>query len=518
MRKTLLAVSSMAVLVIGMLSPPAAQAATNAYTAIGHPLTAPGLSQTEYFCYTGAPDGTPTPLERQGGTIGASALGWQIPIAGSAVGPRAVLAGDPYTLDKFSVDVLAPTGATGYAVVYFEDDGNGDDFSTNKGFVDLNVPASASWQTLDLSQLTYKWTWTFNGVEQTGPFSDTIQGFALDSGTISQARFDVVLGCDAEQFYLDRLMIGHSVNSVSYDFEAKPVVIVDPVCHPGHVTPECPADPVTPVVQHHVAHLEWSTDGKTVQDGNTVTIRYGQSLWMLGHGHLHADSGDIWYSGLGTLAAEGTTAAAPTLLRGAFDPTHYAAIKVAPRETTIYRFTADAHEGHPATSSEPVTVRVASRVRAKVLDRHLVEGQKLAVKGRVGPEVKGAKVTLQRQVGGRWGNVTATRTGRGGKFTLTAPARTPGTWKLRVKVATTSSNVGTTTGSAKVKVDRYVPPKPQQPPPPPPQDSTPETTTSVATPQAPQVSNTAPTPPDRPTATGRVVARAGGVDAPTSKG
>ena len=262
-------------------------------------------------------------------------------------------------------------------------------------------------------------------------------------------------------------MIGHSVNSVSYDFEAKPVP-----------TPT----PPPPAVQHHVAHLEWSTDGKEVHDGNSVTIRYGQSLWMLGHGHVHADTGNIWYSGVGTLSAEATKASAPTLLRGAFDQTHYAAVKVAPAQTTIYRFTADAHEGHAATSTDPVTVHVASRVRAKVRDRHLVEGQKLVVKGQVGPEVRGVKVTLQRKVGSKWVRLTTSKTRKGGRFTLATRTRTPGTWKVRVKVATTSTNVGTTTGSAKVQVDRYVPPKPKQPPPPPSHDSTPESTAPVATP------------------------------------
>ena len=224
------------------------------------------------------------------------------------------------------------------------------------------------------------------------------------------------------------------------------------------------------------------------------------------HGHLHAATGNVWYSGLGTLSAERTKGSAPSPLRGAFDPTHYAALKVAPTENTIYRFTADPHEGHAATISDPVTVRVQSRVRAKLLDRHLIEGQKLAVKGKVGPEVKGVKVTLQRKLGSRWKNLTASQTGRGGKFTLTTKASNPGTWKLRVKVATTSTNVGTKTGSARVRVDRYVPPKPKQGPPSPPVDNTPEVTADVETPEPPKVTSTAPTPPDRPTPTGRTVA------------
>lgn len=503
MRKTLLAASSLASLVFGLVAPPPAVAADATHTVVGHPLTAPGLAQQTYLC-AGSTAATPTLLERQGGTAGASALGWQMTPAGTTVGPRAILAGDPTTLNRFEIDVLAPTGTTGWAHVYFEDNGDGDDFSQNDGWIPLTIPASGSWQHLDLSQLTYKWDWWVDSVYQ-GQYNNTIQGFAGDSGFIANATFDVVLGCGAEQFYLDRLMIGHSVNSVAYDFEAKPVV--PPPCHPGHVTPECPG----PVVEHHVAHLEWSTDGKAVQDGTSVTIRYGQGVWLLGHGHVHAASGNIWYSGLGTLSAERTTASPSTAFRGAFTPTQYAAIKVAPTETTIYRFTADAHEGHPATVSEPVTVHVQSKVRARLLDRHLIEGQKLAVKGKVAPEVKGVKVTLQRKVGRRWSSITTSRTGGGGKFTLATQARTPGSWKLRVKVATTSTNVGTLTGSATVKVDRYVPPRKHQAPPTPAVDHTPELAAPVVTPDPPKVTATAPTPPDRPTPTGRKAAVAGGM-------
>lgn len=492
MRKTLITAISLALLALGLVAPPPALAADATYTVTGHPLTAAGLSQQTYTCIDGVPQVTPTLLERQGGTAGASALGWQVTPAGWTIGPRAVLAGDPYTLNRFEIDALAPTGTTGWAHVYFEDDGDGTQLSVNDGWVNLTLPASGSWQHLDLSQLTYTWDWWVDDVYQ-GQYSDTIQGFAGDSGAISQATFDVVLGCGGEQFFLDRLMIGHSVNSVAYDFEAKPV------------------PPPPPPPQHHVAHLEWSTDGKAVQDGSSVTIRYGQSLWMLGHGHVHADSGNSWYSGVGTLSAQRTTGATLPPLRGAFDQTHYAAMKVAPTETTIYRFTADAHEGHAATLSDPVTVHVQSKVRARVLDRHLVEGQKLAVKGKITPGTKRVKVTLQRRAGGRWTSLTATRTGAGGKFSLTTTARTPGKWKLRVKVNTTSSNVGTVTRSATVKVDRYVPPKPrpQQPPPPPAVDPTPEATAPVDTTAPTKLTASAPTPPDRPTPTGRISAGGG---------
>lgn len=503
MRKTLITAISLALLALGLVAPPPALAADATYTVTGHPLTAAGLSQQTYTCIDGVPQVTPTLLERQGGTAGASALGWQVTPAGWTIGPRAVLAGDPYTLSKFEIDALAPTGTTGWAHVYFEDDGDGTQLSVNDGWVNLTLPASGSWQHLDLSQLTYTWDWWVDDIYQ-GQYSDTIQGFAGDSGAISQATFDVVLGCGGEQFFLDRLMIAHAVNSVSYDFEAKPVPPV--VCHPGHVTPECPA-PVDH--KHHMAHLEWSTTGKDVQVGNAVTIRYGESVWMLGHAHVHSDlNGDSWYSGVGNLTSQLQAGSSVTTESGAFGPSQYAAVKETPERTTIYRFTAAAQDGFPAVTSKEVTVYVQAKVRARVLDKHLVQGQKLAVKGKITPGTKRVKVTLQRRAGGRWTSLTASRTGAGGKFSLTTSARTPGKWKLRVKVNTTSSNVGTVTRSATVKVDRYVPPKPrpQQPPPPPSVDPTPEVTAPVDTTEPTKLTASAPTPPDRPTPTGRISA------------
>ena len=488
MRRTLLAATATTALAVALLAPPPAQAAANSYVVQGHPITAaPGLALVGDTCAGGGTPPTVTELELDGGAIGGSALGWSVNQAASEAGPAATLAGDPDLLSTFELSVHAPAGTTGHAYVRLDWDAD----TYYVGWSQLAVPAGGWWQ-FNLSDDSYSW-FRYDAGTETSYAPATIQQFITGPGFTS-AKLGALFGCGGEQFYVDRLVVANAENSSTYDFEKKPLP---------------PPPPPAPAVQHHVAHLEWSTDGKEVHDGNSVTIRYGQSLWMLGHGHVHADSGNIWYSGLGTLSAEATTASAPTLLRRAFDQTHYAAVKVAPAETTIYRFTADAHEGHAATSTDPVTVHVASRVRAKVRDRHLVEGQNLVVKGQVGPEVKGVKVTLQRKVGSKWLRLTTSKTRKGGKFTLTTRTRTPGTWKVRVKVATTSTNVGTTTGSAKVQVDRYIPPKPKQPPPPPSNDSTPESTAPVATPVAPQVTSTAPVPPDRPTPTGRVEAVGG---------
>lgn len=499
MRRTVFAAIMTTVLGVATLSAPAAHGATNAYVVSGHPVTAaPGIAEATYLCYTGAPAATATRTERDGGTVGTGALGWQMTPAGSVIGPRVTLAGDPTTLSSFRTDVLAPSGTTGWVHVYFEDNGDGDDLVKNDGWAEVSLPASGSWQTLDVTNWNYTWDWWINGVYQ-DQATDTVQHFAGVSGAITQATFDVVLGCNGQPFYLDALAVRHSVNQVSYDFEKAPAPA--PVCHEGHTMPGCPGPTDT---GHLMAHMEWSTDGSTVQSGSSVTIRYGQSLWMLGHSHVHfADGRNEWYSGVGRLyqtPAKGTQTLA---LSGAFSPTQYAALRVAPKTNTIYQFAVDAHAPHPATTSDPVTVWVQSKVKAKVLDKQLIQGQRLAVKGRILPATKRVKVALQRYSRGAWRRVTSSRTQKGGWFDLDTVARDPGTWKVRVSVATTGANVGTTTKAAKVTVKKYVPPRKHQPPPPPQADPTPEVSTNVSTDAPTQVSTSAPKPPPRPTNTGR---------------
>jgi hypothetical protein len=205
-------------------------------------------------------------------------------------------------------------------------------------------------------------------------------------------------------------------------------------------------------------------------------------------------------------------------LNGAFSPTQYAALRVAPKSNTIYQFAVDAHAPHPATTSAPVTVWVQSKVKAKVIDKQLVEGQKLAVKGRILPAAKRVKVTLERRAGGSWKNLGSSKTKKGGWFDIATTARQPGRWKVRVTVATTGSNVGTTTKPVAVVVKKYVPPKKPKPgrPPKPPVDPTPEVS-NVATPTPTQVSTQAPKPPPRPTSTGRVAVAGGVTDASATR-
>ena len=50
--------------------------------------------------------------------------------------------------------------------MYFEDNGDGDDLVQNYGWAEVSVPASSSWQTLDVTNWLYDWRWYVNGVDQ----------------------------------------------------------------------------------------------------------------------------------------------------------------------------------------------------------------------------------------------------------------------------------------------------------------------------------------------------------------
>lgn len=482
MRRTVIGAATLT-LAAGGLAPPPASAAANAYVISGHPITAaPGMLLVGDSCGGGGQP-TVTELARQGGTVGSGALGWRVDQADSEAGPAIELAGDPATLSAARVDVYAPTGTTGHAYAWFPESAT----SYWVGWRSFSVPAG-QWIQNDLTNVTYTWSLYNNGQWVSDTESRwSIQDWADGAGA-TVSRVGVLLGCGGEEFYVDRMFAANAQHSASYDFEPKPPP---------------PPPPPPPPHEHLKTHLEWMTADKVIRTGDSLTVRYGQTLWMLGHSHIHSTAGDSWYSGVGTLYETPARGARRVALNGAFSPSAYAALRVSPESKTIYEFAVPAHGPHEATQSGQVTVYVQSRVKAKVRDKSLVQGQKLAVEGKIVPAAKGVQVTLQRLVGKKWKKVATSRTGKGGRFTVAARASVPGTWKTRVKVATTGLNVGTTTKTAKVQVRKYVPPRKNQPPPPPPVDSTPETSTPLSTPTPTQVQTTAPPPPPRPPNTDR---------------
>ncbi|GIF11757.1 M4 family metallopeptidase [Actinoplanes teichomyceticus] len=124
---------------------------------------------------------------------------------------------------------------------------------------------------------------------------------------------------------------------------------------------------------------------------------------------------------------------------------------VRPTATSAYRVRlADAMGLWPATSAAPwATVRYA--VSAKASSAKPKAGKKITISGSVRPARAGAKVTLQRAVGGRWVTLNNTTTSAGGGYSVKR-AFSRGTWKLRVVVAGGTANATGTSSTLTVKV------------------------------------------------------------------
>ncbi|MBW6439174.1 M4 family metallopeptidase [Actinoplanes hulinensis] len=120
-----------------------------------------------------------------------------------------------------------------------------------------------------------------------------------------------------------------------------------------------------------------------------------------------------------------------------------------PATTTTYRVTYPGSSGMwPATSTTATaTVRYAATVKAGTLKPK--PGKKIKITGTVRPARPGVKVTLQRWSGGKWINVTNSKTTATGTYTFSR-AFPKGTWTLRVVVAGGSYNATGTTRSIRL--------------------------------------------------------------------
>jgi hypothetical protein len=102
---------------------------------------------------------------------------------------------------------------------------------------------------------------------------------------------------------------------------------------------------------------------------------------------------------------------------------------------------AQAREASSGRQIQPVAVAAAMRVASR--SRGTLNGGRLAVSGRLLPELAGRVVSLQSRFGSHWRTVARTKTGRHGGFTLRfKPA--PGSHGLRVRFAGDSANTAST--------------------------------------------------------------------------
>ncbi|WP_107764293.1 hypothetical protein [Nocardioides terrigena] len=462
-----------ALLPLTLLAPPA-HAAETAYVVAGHAAlaTTPNLRLVGDSCTSVVSPPLQYNLAQASGTLGSHALGWQLGSTGYEVGPVAFTP-EPASLGAFEVDLLAPGGSSrGHVFARYYQDAD----TYWQGWAPLTA-STTTWQRYNLLGVQLTWSQYDQGAfVQTWPGTYTVPGFTQFLGNGNGVELGVLMGCDGEAFYADRLRVGSAATSSSYDLDGAP----------------------------SMAHLEWSTDGETVRDGAGFIAGFQQKFWMLGHSHGHAGAVPEYYTGPGTLWSR--TWGQTDFVRvadGTFDAQYYAGFAVRPSRRTEYWFSATGSPVYEGSQSETVVVDVAARIKARLLDARITEGQRITVVGRIKPGNKGTTTWLQRRVGRQWRTLDKSKTRSGGKFTLTAKAGHPGRWNVRVVVGSGKGNVGALTRSARVRVDRYVPPKkkPTAPPPvvQPPAQQQEETVTTTAAP----VVTGAPPAPDRSTPTGR---------------
>lgn len=451
-------VSALLTSVLLLVSWAAPSAARNSDIEVeGHDLEAAGLFQFRDRCSTFATTTPPAPDSYlwRSGTRGTHSIGWQYAETDWEVGAMAPVP-EPTELTVFSEDVHSPGGdATGHVVAFYYDATAGYTEGYWVGFAGLSH-AGNEWATYERADTVLTWSYFQTGYSEVNAYSGSVRDFATRRGGDGfGAWVGIALGCGGERFFVDRLRVGDGSDLTTYDFEGV----------------------------SSKSHLEWSKDGETVRDGN-LTIQYGQKVWMLGHSHgkgTHAT-----YTGLGVFWAK--TQGRSKFRKqgsGAFDPTYYAALKVSPRRETVYRFTSEGSDVFDTSVSEQITVQVQAAVRAKVLDRTLMQGQLLKIKGSIKPGNKGVKVTLQRRVNGDWVTLDRSRTRSRGKFGLAVRARVPGTWTVRVAVADGKGNLGTDTRPVDVTVKRRPAPQPGPTPGPTPGPQTPAPTESEPPPPTP---------------------------------
>lgn len=88
-------------------------------------------------------------------------------------------------------------------------------------------------------------------------------------------------------------------------------------------------------------------------------------------------------------------------------------------------------------------IAVAASMRVPARGHGVLDGQRVAISGRLLPELAGRVVTLQSRFGSHWRDVARTRTGRHGEFRLRfTPARGP--HSLRVRFVGDAANTATT--------------------------------------------------------------------------
>jgi hypothetical protein len=413
------------------------------------------LDTAELTCGTTS-TGTETYESRRGGTRGTHAIGWSFAGAQNVSAGVQVYLPDPESLLWFTSNVFSPTsGGSGYVFAQVYDPAvQGYWFGWNTW-----SNAESGWQYYQDFNVPLHWTYEENGAST--PVGDSkISDFA---GPDSTAWVGLTAGCDGAPVYLDELNAGDLESDITYDFEG------------------LPSDSEI---------YRWDSDRKSaiwVQKPSSVTIGIGAFRYLLGDtwdwgpSGVFEDGDDGSITGTLSLYKKAYNASSYSKVTGSSvvsaysDPDYYATFKPAPSRRTTYQVRYAGSDWYEGSRSSTVTINVRRAVGARVLDKELLTGDKLKVKGVLKPADKGIKLLLQRRVSGRWKTLRSGYSGTAGKYLLPFTVKSTGTWYVRVLALAGKGVVGNASQTRTITVKQrpkkvvYVPPKPEG-------DDTPDTT------------------------------------------
>lgn len=409
----------------------------------------PDLDYYGESCAGGMPTMQPEGVSRMGGATGTHATGrGGAGMAENMYGAIGFVP-DPENLTEFSFATLHESGpyndnvTDGYLVAQVL-------FSPNDYYYayfarDVELSTWGWWN----NQQTISFTWNryLNGTITPSVATGTIQQRATSMGVSSYAWLGFMFGCDGREYYMDDFTLGTSTGGTTWDFEGAPS---------------------TTFLSTYASHEHSVHNEHLRHDLHTITLRTGQKHYMAGDGYGFADGDGVtpegWFKGNAALYLKRYRQ--NSFRQGAvneFTTTEHAWFWVKPTKTTQYQMRAPGSSAYDSSASQVLTIKVKRGIRARVADRTLIRGQKIVVSGEIKPKDKGIKTTLQRKVGTSWRKLAATRTGRGGKFTLRAKTASTGRWKVRVIVAAGKGNVSNKSNVKTITV-KPPPPKPEPEP------------------------------------------------------
>ncbi|KRA28181.1 MULTISPECIES: hypothetical protein [unclassified Nocardioides] len=422
------------------LAPVSAAHAATVTVVNGFAYPAP-LGYIEQRC---TPDGVKPALQRlyrQGGTVGTHATGMGFSDFDWMAGVQSWVP-DPTALEWVSFSTYHPEASLeepepdGYYRVLYDPSGNHFDGDYYEGYfaLDTQVTGWGEWSNMAAAELVWR---HLDGTPVAG--ASTLAEFAANhGGNGSGAYIGFEFGCDARDYYMDEFTMSSGSTSRTYDFEgalSRTYISATATHFSDDVTRDLTRLDLIYGQDHHLLG-----DGTSIVGGGYLAPGHVQGDYVDGVARLYERRyGSSVYVGGSSVSYLAST---------------YAGFHIHPARQTYYQIRSLPSSAFEASSSKVLLVTVKRRVRARAEDTQIRRGRTMVVTGTIFPQDAGVTVRLQRLVDGRWRTLSTRTTTTGGKYRLTALARTIGRKRLRVHVVAARGNLANVSPSVVITVVR----------------------------------------------------------------